>query len=178
MAAIFPLSPAAAQAAIVSIGGLADLTLAQQALIQEGTFVTTSDGKRWQYDGTGDKTSASNYILISDETPEWAVISGKPSLAFQSFTFAGNGTTTVFSVSGLADNNAANASVAINGVSQEPGSDYQVNASSQTVTMSQPIPVGSKLVITTLNLLPTDTTLSAEQIGALSSTSIIDGGAF
>lgn len=176
MAAIFPLSPAAAQAAIVSIGGLADLTLAQQALIQEGTFVTTSDGGRYQYDGTGDKTSASNYILISDETPDWATIENKPTLSFQSFTFAGNGTTTVFSVSGLADNNPSNTFVQINGVSQEPGSDYTVNASAQTVTMAQPIPNGSKLVVTTLGLIPVNTTLNLT--GALTPTSVIDGGAF
>lgn len=176
MAAIFPLSPAAAQAAIVSIGGLADLTVAQQALIQEGTFVTTIDGGRYQYDGTGDKTSASNYILISDETPDWATIENKPTLSFQSFTFAGNGTTTVFSVSGLADNNPSNTFVQINGVSQEPGSDYTVNASAQTVTMAQPIPTSSKLVITTLGLIPVNTTLDLG--GALTPTSIIDGGAF
>lgn len=173
---LFPLTPSAAQAAIVSSGGLGDLTSAQLALIQEGTFVTTSDGKRWQYDGTGDKTSQANYILISDETPEWAAIENKPALAFQTFTFLGDSTTTTFTVSGLADNNPSNTFVWINGVGQEPGTDYQVNSSSQTVIMSSAVETGDKLVITTLGLIPTDETLNLG--GALTSTSTIDGGVF
>lgn len=172
---IFPLTPSAAQAAIVSSGSLGDLTAAQIALVQEGTFVTTVDGKRWQYTGTGDKTLAASYILISDETPEWAAIENKPALAFQTFTFAGNGTTTDFSVSGLADNNPSNTFVNINGVSQEPGTDYQVNAASQTVTLSSPLPFGNKLVVTTLGLIPVETTGTA---GSLTGTSVIDGGVF
>lgn len=173
---LFPLTPSAAQAAIVSSGGFGDLTAPQLALIQEGSFVTTSDGKRWQYDGTGDKTDTANYILISDETPEWAAIENKPALAFQTFTFSGDSTTTAFTVSGLADNNPSNTFVWINGVGQEPGTDYQVNANSQTVTMSSAVETGDKLVITTLGLIPTDETLNLG--GALTSTSVIDGGVF
>lgn len=172
---IFPLTPSAAQAAVVSTGTLADLTASQIALVQEGTFVTTTDGKRWQYTGAGDKTLEVAYILISDETPEWAAIENKPVLDFASFTFLGDGTTTVFSVAGLADNNPSNTFVAINGVSQEPGSDYQVNASSQTVTLSQPLPNGNKLVVTTLGLIPVETTGTP---GGLTGTSVIDGGVF
>lgn len=175
MAALFPLTPSAAQAAIVSSGGLADLTAPQLALVQEGSFVTTSDGKRWQYKGTGDKTLEASYILISDETPEWAAIENKPVLDFNSFTFSGNGSQTVFPVSGLADNNPSNTFVYINGVTQEPGSDYQVNSSSQTVTLSSPLPLGNKLVVTTLGLIPVETTGTA---GGLTNTSVIDGGAF
>lgn len=173
---IFPLTPSAAQAAIVSSGTLADLTAPQLALIQEGTFVTTADGGRWQYKGAGDKTLSASYILISDETPEWGAIENKPALSFQSFTFAGNGSQTVFTVSGLADNNPSNTFVAINGVSQEPGSDYQVNAASQTVTLSSPLPNNNKLVVTTLGLVPTNETLDLG--GALTGTSVIDGGVF
>ena len=172
---IFPLTPSAAQAAIVSTGTLADLTAPQQALVQEGSFVTTSDGKRWQYKGTGSKTLAGSYILISDESPEWAAIENKPTLQFNSFTFSGNGTQTVFSVTGLADNNPSNTFVCINGVTQEPGSDYQVNATSQTVTLSSPLPPSNKLVVTTLGLIPVETTGTP---GGLTSTSVVDGGVF
>lgn len=172
---IFPLTPSAAQAAIVSSGGLADLTAPQQALVQEGSFVTTSDGKRWQYKGTGDKTLAASYILISDETPEWAAIENKPTLAFQTFTFSGDSSSTVFNVAGLADNNPSNTFVYINGVGQEPGTDYQVNATAQTVTMSSAVETGDKLVITTLGLVPVNT---AGSIDGLTNTSVIDGGAF
>lgn len=173
---IFPLTPSAAQAAIVSSGTLANLTAPQLALIQEGSFVTTSDGKRWQYKGTGDKTLAASYILISDETPEWAAIENKPALSFQSFTFSGNGTQSAFTVSGLADNNPSNTFVAINGVSQEPGTDYTVNSASQTVTLSSALPLGNKLVVTTLGLIPTNEVINLG--GALTTTSVIDGGGF
>ena len=172
---IFPLTPSAAQAAIVSSGTLADLTAPQLALIQEGTFVTTSDGGRWQYKGAGDKTLAASYILISDETPEWSTIEGKPTLAFQTFTFSGDSSTTVFNVAGLADNNPSNTFVWINGVGQEPGTDFQVNSTAQTVTMSSAVETGDKLVITTLGLVPVNTTGS---IDGLTNTSVIDGGVF
>lgn len=172
---IFPLTPSAAQAAIVSSGGLADLTAPQQALVQEGSFVTTSDGKRWQYKGTGDKTLATSYILISDESPEWAAIENKPTLAFQTFTFSGDSSSTVFNVAGLADNNPSNTFVWINGVGQEPGTDFQVNSTAQTVTMSSAVETGDKLVITTLGLVPVNTTGS---IDGLTNTSVIDGGVF
>ena len=172
---IFPLTPSAAQAAIVSSGGLADLTAPQQALVQEGSFVTTSDGKRWQYKGAGDKTLSASYILISDETPEWAAIENKPTLAFQTFTFSGDSSSTVFNVAGLADNNPSNTFVWINGVGQEPGTDFQVNSTAQTVTMSSAVETGDKLVITTLGLVPVNTTGS---IDGLTNTSVIDGGVF
>ena len=172
---IFPLTPSAAQAAIVSSGTLADLTAPQQALVQEGSFVTTSDGKRWQYKGTGDKTLSASYILISDESPEWAAIENKPTLAFQTFTFSGDSSSTVFNVAGLADNNPSNTFVWINGVGQEPGTDFQVNSTAQTVTMSSAVETGDKLVITTLGLVPVNTTGS---IDGLTSTSVIDGGVF
>ena len=63
---------------VVSSGGLADLTAEQQATIIEGSTVTTVDGKRWVYSGTGDKTLEASYVELSDVTPAWASISGKP----------------------------------------------------------------------------------------------------
>ena len=70
-----PVPPAA-----VVTTSLAALTSAQQDSIVEGTLVTTSDsGERYQYTGSGDKTLAASYVLISDVTPDWAIITGKPS---------------------------------------------------------------------------------------------------
>ena len=40
---------------IISSGAIADLTAGQQAQITTGTIVTTTDGYRWQYTGTGSK---------------------------------------------------------------------------------------------------------------------------
>jgi hypothetical protein len=63
---------------INSSGGIADLTSPQQALIGQGTIVTTTDGYRWSYNGTGTKTDEANYIQVADITPIWSVIENKP----------------------------------------------------------------------------------------------------
>ena len=96
----------------------------------------------------------------------------------QSTTFTGTGSQTVFTVANLTDNNPSNIWVVINGVTQEPGSDYSVNATAGTVTLTSPLPASNKMVVTVLGLLPSPTSLSAEQLGALTATSTIDGGSF
>lgn len=71
-----PVPPAA-----VVTTNLAALTSAQQDTIVEGTLVTTSDtAERWQYTGSGAKTSSASYVLISDTTPDWSTITGRPSI--------------------------------------------------------------------------------------------------
>lgn len=62
----------------VSSGGIANLTAGQQANINRGAVVTTTDGRRWIYSGAGSKTSEASYIEMADVTPEWAVIANKP----------------------------------------------------------------------------------------------------
>lgn len=64
---------------IVSSGGISDLTSAQQEDIKTGTIVTTTDGKRWVYKGTGSKTQQGSYIELADITPVWSAIADKPS---------------------------------------------------------------------------------------------------
>ena len=54
---------------IVSSGGIANLTTAQQALIREGSIVVTTDGKRWVYSGAGSKVLEASYIQLADITP-------------------------------------------------------------------------------------------------------------
>lgn len=66
---------------IVSSGGIAVLDAGQQAEIDEGTVVTTTDGRRWVYSGTGSKTLEASYIELADITPEWSVIANKPGFA-------------------------------------------------------------------------------------------------
>lgn len=64
---------------VMSAGGLADLTTAQQQGIGPGTIVATTDGKRWAYKGDGgSKTAASGYIEQGDVTPIWDAIADKP----------------------------------------------------------------------------------------------------
>jgi hypothetical protein len=64
---------------IVSSGDLTALTAPQQTQIDMGTLVTTADGRRWTYTGSGDKTLAASYVETADITPEWSVIANKPS---------------------------------------------------------------------------------------------------
>ncbi len=66
------------QTTIISSGGLASLTAAQQAAILQGVIVTTTDGWRWVYTGSGDKTAQVSYIQLADITPEWTAIQNKP----------------------------------------------------------------------------------------------------
>lgn len=64
----------------ISSGTLSDLTIDQQAAIQKGWLVTTSDGNRWQYTGTGDKTFEASYIKLAKLIPDWADVANKPSV--------------------------------------------------------------------------------------------------
>lgn len=64
----------------VSSGGIANLTSGQQDQIREGSIVTTTDGRRWAYSGTGSKTLEASYVELADITPEWSVIAGKPAI--------------------------------------------------------------------------------------------------
>ena len=68
--------------------------------------------------------------------------------------------------------------VFINGVSQEPGSDYTLDIPNNEVVLNAALPIGDKIVITRLILLPSSVTFTAEQIGALTNSSEIDGGSF
>lgn len=65
----------------VASGDLTTLTATQQNAIGTGTVVTTSDGFRYVYSGSGSKTSAASYTQLADVTPEWAVIANKPVFA-------------------------------------------------------------------------------------------------
>lgn len=69
------------QKTIVSSSNIAALTAPQQAEIGEGTVVTTTDGRRWVYSGSGSKTLEASYVELADITPEWTVIANKPSFA-------------------------------------------------------------------------------------------------
>jgi len=74
-----PVLPGTVQ--IVSTGGIANLDAGQQASIGDGSVVTTTDGRRWIYTGSGSKTSEASYIEMADITPEWSVIANKPTFA-------------------------------------------------------------------------------------------------
>lgn len=64
---------------IVSSGAISALSASQQDEIKVGTIVTTTDGRRWVYSGSGSKTLEASYIELADITPAWAAIPDKPS---------------------------------------------------------------------------------------------------
>lgn len=74
-----PVLPSSIQ--IVSSGDIAALTVPQQDQIGSGTVVTTTDGRRWVYSGSGTKTLEASYIELADISPEWTAIANKPAFA-------------------------------------------------------------------------------------------------
>jgi hypothetical protein len=72
-----PIIPSQVQ--VVSAGGIAALDSGQQAQIGAGTVVTTTDGRRWVYSGSGSKTAEASYVELADVTPDWSAIANKPS---------------------------------------------------------------------------------------------------
>nr|WP_315025131.1 shufflon system plasmid conjugative transfer pilus tip adhesin PilV [Brevundimonas diminuta] len=71
-----PVLPSQLQ--FVSSGGLANLTAQQQQEIGRGSIVTTTDGFRYVYSGSGAKTVATSYTVLADITPAWDSVSDKP----------------------------------------------------------------------------------------------------
>lgn len=74
-----PVLPSTVQ--IVSSGSIANLTGPQQTEIGDGSVVTTTDGRRWVYTGSGSKTAEASYIELADITPEWSAVANKPAFA-------------------------------------------------------------------------------------------------
>lgn len=71
-----PVLPSQLQ--FVSSGGLSNLTTAQQNDIGRGSIVTTTDGFRYVYSGSGSKTAAASYTVLADITPAWDSVADKP----------------------------------------------------------------------------------------------------
>lgn len=103
-----------------------------------------------------------------------------PPISYQTTRHDGDGTAFSFAPPGtLTTSDSASAIlVTINGVTQEPGSDYTLNTATNRVVLTSALPLGDKIVITRPILLPSNSTLTAEQLGALTATSVIDGGSF
>ena len=70
-----PVLPGSVQIVATTIAGL---TAGEQAQIGDGSIVTTTDGRRWVYTGSGSKTDEASYIVLADVTPEWVAIANRP----------------------------------------------------------------------------------------------------
>lgn len=57
---------------------IAGLSTPNQDETVKGTIVTTTDGRRWVYSGSGSKVLEASYVELADVTPEWTVIANKP----------------------------------------------------------------------------------------------------
>lgn len=69
------------QTIVASGTAFSSLTTEQQALIVSGSNVVLSDGKRYVYTGTGDKTLSTNYISVSAGTVDYSEITNTPGSA-------------------------------------------------------------------------------------------------
>ena len=108
------------------------------------------------------------------------LVEKNPPISYQTTRYDGDGTTSSFAPPGTltASDSASALFVTINGVVQEPGSDYTISVGTNRVVLDTALPLGDKIVITRPILLPSAPAISAEQIGALTNTSLIDGGSF
>ena len=98
-----------------------------------------------------------------------------PPLSYQTTRHTGNGTTTAFQPPGVLTNadSPSAISVSINGVLQEPNLDYTLDVASNRIVLDAPLPSGDKIVITRPILLPSNTTLTAEQLGAIPASALL-----
>ena len=67
-------------------------------------------------------------------------------------TLTGNGTLKTFTITGLKSSDPNHVIVSINGVVQEPTTDYLVNQGAGTITFTQSIPNAAKIVVVALGL--------------------------
>jgi len=73
-----PIIPSQVQV-VSTQNSIANLTSGEQAQITgAGVLVTTTDGNRWVYSGSGSKTSESSYVKVADITPDWTEVANKP----------------------------------------------------------------------------------------------------
>lgn len=105
-----PVLPSSVQ--VVASSTIANLSAGEQSSIGDGSVVTTTDGRRWVYTGSGSKTLEASYIELADITPDWAVVSNKPAnvtslagvtgAANKGLYFTGAGVVDVYDLSGVA----------------------------------------------------------------------------
>lgn len=91
-------------------------------------------------------TGTGNTAVLNFGLPQAGVIDSAKNTLF------GNGITTTFTITGLKSSDPNHVFVTINGVTQEPTTDYLVNQGAGTITFSSPIPNGAKVVVVVLGL--------------------------
>jgi hypothetical protein len=145
----------------LSLSGLIDRLL--------DTFATSSSVSSDKI--TFQNTLAQKADLIDGTVPAQQL----PPLSYQTTRHEGDGTTAAFQPPGVlteADSPSA-ISVSVNGVLQEPSVDYTLDIANNRLVLDAPLPAGDKIVITRPLLLPSNTTLTAEQLGAIPASALL-----
>jgi hypothetical protein len=109
----------------------------------------------WFRDGTANADfvekitplEAENIIGLSD-----FIIASAPGLQINTTVRIGDGTTTTFPIDGLVGNDPEHVLVALNGVTQTPGTDYTVSEASGTITFDVAPSAGMQISCTALGL--------------------------
>jgi len=80
------------------------------------------------------------------------IVAAAPGLSINSTIRYGDGTATTFTIDGLVSNDPESVLVALNGVTQAPGTDYTVSEASGTITFDAPPSAGTQIACTALGL--------------------------
>lgn len=80
------------------------------------------------------------------------IVSSAPALSITATTHIATGTTATYSVGGLASSNPAHVLVALNGVTQNPSTDYTISLANGTITFDSAPVAGTQIALTALGL--------------------------
>lgn len=119
-----PIIPSQVQV-VSTQNSIANLTVAEQAQITgAGVLVTTTDGNRWVYSGSGSKTSEASYVKVADITPDWSEISNKPAFGTMSLEATTDWLSKAGNLSGLTSVSTARTNLGLGTMAVETATNY------------------------------------------------------
>lgn len=127
----------------------ADITDFASAVVAVSPPVDWSSltGKPTEFPPAPHTQPASSIIGLSD-----FIISSAPGLSITTTTHTGDGATSTFAANGLVSADPSHVLVSLNGVTQNPASDYFINLATGTITFDGIPSAGQQIVFTALGL--------------------------
>jgi hypothetical protein len=127
----------------------ADITDFAEAVVAVSPPVDWSSltGKPSEFPPESHTHPASQITGLSD-----FIIASAPGLSINSTIRIADGTSTTFPIDGVVSNDPESVLVALNGVTQAPGTDYTVSEASGTITFDAPPAAGTQIACTALGL--------------------------